>query len=230
MMKALRVLGLLAILASLPSANAADVSGNWKGVFNFQGTDVPLTFHLAASNGVVTGTVEGLPTTPAEIHDGKIDKDVVTFWVDTDYEGNTYKLVYRGTIAAGQIEFVFGTDEGSWSTTLTAKNEAETVAPYPTGDWKGTFAFQGTDIPLTFHLAAVNGTVTGTVEGLPTTPAEIHDGKIDGDTVTFWVNTDYEGNTYKLIYTGKISAEGIRFSFGTEDGQWGTELNATKAL
>ena len=64
--------------------------------------------------------------------------------------------------------------------------------------------------------------MTGTVEGLPTTPAEIHDGKIDGDIVTFWVNTEYQGQTYKLVYTGKVSAAGdaIAFTFGTEDLSW----------
>ena len=36
------------------------------------------------------------------------------------------------------------------------------------------------------------------------TPTEIHDGKADGDTVTFWVNTDYEGTTYKIVFKGKI--------------------------
>ena len=53
----------------------------------------------------MTGTVEGLPTTPAEIHDGKVYGDTVTFWVNTDYQGQTYKLVYKGKIAAGQIVF-----------------------------------------------------------------------------------------------------------------------------
>lgn len=79
---------------------------------------------------------------------------------------------------------------------------------------------------MTFHLIEINDSVTGTVEGLPTTPAEIHDGKIDGDSAGFWVNRDYEGTTNKLIYAGKISPDGIRFSFGTEDGGWSTEMIA----
>ena len=83
---------------------------------------MPLTFHLTVAGSAVTGTVEGLPTTPAEIHDGKVDGDTVTFWVNTDYEGQTYKLVYKGKISEGQIDFSFGTDDGSWGATLTAKN------------------------------------------------------------------------------------------------------------
>ena len=116
----LRMGCLIAFFAVLPAAHAADVSGTWKGAFDYEGSNVALTFHLTIAGGVVTGTVEGLPTTPAEIHDGKVDGDTVTFWVSTDYQGQTYKLVFKGKIAAGQIEFTFGTDDGSWSAQLTA--------------------------------------------------------------------------------------------------------------
>jgi hypothetical protein len=95
----LRLAGLVALLAALPAVHAADVSGTWKGAFDFEGSNVPLTFHLTVAGAVVTGTVEGLPT-PAEIHDGKIDGDTVTFWLNTDYQGQTYKLLYTGKVAA----------------------------------------------------------------------------------------------------------------------------------
>ncbi|MGC9223877.1 MAG: hypothetical protein ACP5E2_08120 [Terracidiphilus sp.] len=230
MKKLLCIAGLLVLLLGLPAANAADPSGTWTGAFDFEGTTVPLTFHFAVTNGVLTGDVEGLPTTPAEIHDGKVDGGTVTFWVDTDYEEQTYKLVFKGTVstAGNQIDFNLGTDDGSWSTELTAAKGAETTPVTVSGTWNGSFDFQGTSIPLTFHLTSSAGVVTGTVEGLPTSPAEIHEGKLDGDTVTFWLNTDYEGQTYKLVYKGKVSAGQIEFSFGTDDGSWETELTATK--
>jgi hypothetical protein len=234
MRNVLRLFGLFAFIAVLPSAHATNVTGTWKGAFDFQGTSMPLIFHLNLAGSAVTGTVEGLPTTTAEIHDGKVDGDAVTFWVNTDYQGTSYKLVFKGKVTEGQIEFSFGTDDGSWGTTLTAKNSelpaVKPSAPDATGSWKGAFDFQGTSVPLTFHLTVVAGAVTGTVEGLPTTPAEIHEGKVDGDTVTFSVTTDYQGSPVKLVYTGKVAADGIKFSFGTVDGSWGTELTATKAI
>ena len=96
----LRIVGLVAFLAVLPAANAADANGTWKGAFDFEGSNVPLIFHFTVANGVVTGTVEGFPTTPAELHDGKVDGSTVTFWVNTDYQEQTYKLVFNGTISA----------------------------------------------------------------------------------------------------------------------------------
>jgi len=230
------VAGVVALLALSVAAHAADASGTWNGSFDFEGSSVPLTFHLTAANGTVTGTVEGLPTSPAGIHDGKVSGDTITFWVNTDYEGQTYKLVYTGKLSAAgdEIAFNFGTDDGSWSAQLTATKGtgAAAGAGQPAGDvtgtWKGSFDFNGTPWPLTLHLTSTAGAVTGTIEGLPTTPAEIHDGKVDGDTVTFWVNTDYQGQTYKLEYTGKIAAGQIVFTFGTEDGSWSAPLTVTK--
>jgi len=233
------VIGVFAFLVGLHSAGAADLTGTWKGAFDFQGTPVPLTFHLtSAAGGAVTGNIEGLPTGAVDIHDGKVDGDSLTFWVNTEYQGAAYKIVYKGKITAGQIDFSFGTEDGSWSSTMTVKNDAAVATPATTatpalatvaGNWKGAFDFQGTSIPLTFHLTVAAGVVTGTVEGLPTTPAEIHDGKVDGDAVTFSVTTDYQGTPVKLVYKGKVAADGIKFEFGTEDGSWGTVLTAVKS-
>jgi uncharacterized membrane protein len=237
---ALRQAGLITILAVIaaviPAAHAADVTGTWKGSFDFQGTSMPLVFHLKVADGVVTGTVDGMPTTPTEIHDGKADADGITFNVSVDYQGQTYKLVYKGKIstAGDEIAFTFGTDDGSWSAQMTvarssdAATAAAAAAMDVTGIWKGAFDYNGTSFPLVIHLTSGNGVVTGTVEGLPTTPAEIHEGKFDGDTISFWVSTDYQGQTYKLVYKGKVAAAQIAFTLGTEDGGWSTQMTAEK--
>jgi len=153
----------------------------------------------------------------------------------TVYEGNAYRLVYTGKVTPLQIAFTFGTDDGSWSSTLTLTRPAQSVPVTPaiglTGTWRGAFDFNGRSVPLTFHFtAAAGGAVTGTVEGLPTTPAAIHDGKLEDGILTFWLNTDYEGQTYKLVYKGKLAASQILFDMGTEDGSWGASITATRSL
>jgi len=122
MNRALRLALLSSILALV--LGAAGASGTWKGSFDFNGTSVPLTFNLKVAGDGVTGTVEGLPTTPAEVHDGKVEGDAVTFWVTTDYQGETYKLVYKGKVSGDQIQFTFGTEDGSWGAEITAKKES----------------------------------------------------------------------------------------------------------
>jgi hypothetical protein len=238
MRKWLKVARLATMVAMLATAHAwaADATGTWKGSFDFQGSSTPLVFHLKVADGAVTGTVEGMPTTSAEIHEGKIDGDTVSFWVSTDYQGQTYKLVYKGKVspAGDEIAFTFGTDDGSWSAQMTVARSSDTAPAAPaaamdvTGTWKGAFDYSGTTFQQIIHLTSANGLVTGTVEGLPTTPAEIHEGKIDGDTVSFWVSTDYQGQTYKLLYKGKAGEEQIAFTLGTEDGNWSTQMTAEK--
>jgi len=232
----LRLFGILAFISLLPGAKAADVSGTWKGTFDFEGSSVPVTINLKIDGTKVTGTVEGLPTTPTEIHDGALTGDTVSFWVNTDYEGQTYKLVYKGKIAADQISFDFGTEDGSWSSPLTVKKSEDTAAaaapapaaPDVTGDWKGTFDLNGTPTELKFHLKSSGNTVTGTMERAGTPPVELHEGKIDGDTVNFWITTDYEGETYTIVYKGKITSGQIAFDFGTADQSWGAQMIAKK--
>lgn len=239
----LRLLFLLPLLAVLPSARAADLNGTWKGAFDFQGSSVPVTLHLKIDGAKVTGTVvngplEGLSPTPEEIHDGALAGDTVTFWVNVDYQGQSHKLVYKGKLASDQISFDFGTEDGGFSSPLTVKRSTdEAAAPPPppppaapdvTGDWKGTFDMNGSPMELKFHLKSAGALVTGTIERPGTPPMELHEGKIDGNTVSFWITTDYEGQTYTIVYKGKITPGQIDFDFGTEDQSWSASMTAKK--
>lgn len=226
----IRMAAVCMLALALQQAYAADASGDWKGSFDFQGTSIALTFHLKISGSTLTGTVEGLPTSPAAIEDGKVSGDALTFDVSTVYQGQPYQLVYQGKLNGDAIDFNFGTPDGSWSAEVLAKRGAEAAAqPDVTGDWSGAFDFQGTSVPLTFHMKSAGSAVTGTIDGLGSSPTEMHDGKVAGDAVTFWVNTDYQGQTYRLDYNGKIAADHIDFSFGTEDGSWGATVSAAKS-
>jgi hypothetical protein len=232
-------MGLLIALAVSPAAQATDVSGTWKGAFDLNGNSIPLSLNLKVAGADVTGTVEGLPSGQAEIHEGKIDGDNVTFWINSDYQGTTYKVVYKGKISGDHIDFEFGIEDGSWGTTMTVKKEGAeaapaaepTPAPTPldlTGAWKGTFDLNGTAMPLVFNLKAAGGAVTGTLEGIGAAPIEIHDGKIEGDSLTFWLSADYQGQTYQLNYKGKVTPSRIDFDFGTADGGWSANLTVKK--
>lgn len=238
----LRLIPLFAFVGMVLPAHAADLTGAWKGAFDFNGQSIPVTISLKTDGTTLTGAIEGLPTTPTDIHDAKIAGDTVTFWTNTDYEGQTYKLVFTGKTSGDQIDFTFGTDDGAFSTTLTVKREGAPAAPAapaaPTtvpaapeisGIWKGDFEFNGNSMPVTFNLQSTGAAITGNVGGMGAAPIEIHDGKIDGNTVTFSINTDYQGQTYTLNYTGKISPGQIDFTFGTSDGSWGSTITAKKS-
>ena len=251
MKRVLYLLSLIAFVTLLPAARAADPSGTWKGSFNYQGLSVPVTVNLKADGSKVTGTlltgaVEGLlPTMTSEIHDGTLTGDTVSFWVNTDYQGQTYKLMYKGKVAAEEISFDFGTDDGSWSAPLVLKKSTDSAAapapaptptPTPTaapaldvtGDWKGTLDVNGTPTEMRFHLKSSGGTVTGTLERAGAPPMEVHEGKIDGDTVSFWINSDYQGQTYTVVCKGKVTSGQIDFDLGTADQSWSAQVRAKR--
>ena len=95
------------------------------------------------------------------------------------------------------------------------------------GKWKGSM--QQGDRELTFDFKTDGDKLTGTVSGLIEKALEIKDGKVQGDTISFWVMSEYQGQPVKLVYKGQASASEIRFSMGTEDGAWGTEVAAKRA-
>ena len=114
--------GCIALLTTL--AVAADPTGKWKGAFNAEGNDVNLTLNLTANGDTLTGTINGLPTDPCDIKEGKIQGASVSFSLTIQFEGQPLKLVYHGKFAEDQIQFTMGTEDDSWSTEFVAKRSS----------------------------------------------------------------------------------------------------------
>jgi autotransporter translocation and assembly factor TamB len=119
-MKRNSVLAGLILLIVAGLASAADVTGKWQGAFAFQDQSVPLTLDLKGAS-TVTGTVTGMPSGVAEIKDGKLEGDKLTFYIMIEYQGSPVKLVYKGTVAESEIKFAFGTEDGAFGVEFTAK-------------------------------------------------------------------------------------------------------------
>src|SRR5277367_6129897 len=74
-----------------------------------------------------------------------------------------------------------------WLLALAAMSALSAVlllAGDPDCDWKASVDVNGNDVPLTIHLKVKDASVTGAIEGMPTTPADIQNGKIEGDNIT----------------------------------------------
>jgi len=84
---------------------AADFSGKW--VAQMPGRDGQThesTFTFKADGETLTGTISG-PRGDTEISDGKISGDQISFSQIMEFNGNTMKILYKGTISGDQITF-----------------------------------------------------------------------------------------------------------------------------
>src|SRR5262249_54730742 len=100
-----------------------------------------------------------------------------------------------------------------------------------TGKW--TAEVQGGRGPQTntFVFKQDGAKLTGTVDGGRGGPAEISDGKVDGDDMAFTVTRTIQDNTFKITYKGKISGNEIKFTRTMEGGRGpgAVEFTAKKA-
>ena len=104
------MLGCLAALALL----AADVSGKWQAEMTTPNGDKRVsTFNLKADGGKLTGTVEGGMGGSAEISDGKVDGDNVSFNVVREFNGNSMTLKYTGKVEGDSLKLTVETPRGS---------------------------------------------------------------------------------------------------------------------
>jgi len=93
-------LGLLTL-----TALAADVSGKWTAQVPGRGGQTrEATFTFKADGNTLTGTVSGrMGDMP--IADGKIDGDQISFTQTLEFNGNTMKFLYKGTVSGDEIKF-----------------------------------------------------------------------------------------------------------------------------
>jgi hypothetical protein len=87
------------------------------------------------------------------------------------------------------------------------------------GKWSGEVQGGGQVYPITLTLKADGEKLTGTMGGSGG-EYPINDGTIKGDDISFNVVIDFNGNSLKLIYTGKVAGDEIRFHLvpeGAED-------------
>ncbi|MBI3696823.1 MAG: hypothetical protein HY238_18550 [Acidobacteria bacterium] len=102
-MRIATVTGLLALLAW--TAAAADVTGKWKAEFDAGGQTRVNTFDFKVAGGKLTGMVTGSQGGPAQISDGKVSGDEISFWAMRNIGGEEVKVVYKGKISGDTIQF-----------------------------------------------------------------------------------------------------------------------------
>jgi enterochelin esterase-like enzyme len=119
-------------LALCPFAiHAADVTGTWQAEFDTQIGVQKYTFTLKQDGAQLAGKASsevGGEKHEAELKEGKIDGDTVSFVENLSFQGNELRVSYEGKVAGDEIKFTrhvadFATEE------LVAKREKPTAPP-----------------------------------------------------------------------------------------------------
>jgi len=110
-MRKLFTTGLLLVLLSI-AALAADISGKWTAQVPGRGGQTrEATFNFKVDGNTLTGTVSGRGG-DMPIADGKIDGDSISFTQTLEFNGNSMKFLYKGTVSGDSIKFTRERDGG----------------------------------------------------------------------------------------------------------------------
>jgi opacity protein-like surface antigen len=120
-MRLWKIAGAVAVLALVfsVSARAADVTGQWTSEFNTPVGVQKYTFDFKAQGEELTGTASfermGEKGT-AELKEGKVQGDKVSFVEMLDFQGNAIRIEYSGTVSGDEMKLTrkvgdFGTED-----------------------------------------------------------------------------------------------------------------------
>jgi hypothetical protein len=145
----------------------------------------------------------------AETNLGAADKNVcatVGWSIRRKLKMKMWKLMVAGCLAA--VTMLAADATGKWTADMPGRD--------------------GNTMTVTMNLKADGGALTGTVSGRRG-DSDISNGKVDGDTVTFDVVREYNGNKMTSHYAGKLDGDTIHFTIKMEGGMGGGQERKLEA-
>ncbi len=94
-------------------AQAADVTGTWKGTAETQMGKVERTFVFKVDGSKLTGETTSSLSGKSTIADGKVDGDKIEFNIAFSVQGVDVKLRYTGVVKGNQIKLHAESEDGS---------------------------------------------------------------------------------------------------------------------
>ncbi|HTC33328.1 MAG TPA: hypothetical protein VK724_08150 [Bryobacteraceae bacterium] len=101
---------------------AADIDGKWTAQFEGRNGEQTQTLTLKASDNGLTGTIQGARGPAAEISNGAIDGNNISFTVVREFRNNKMTQEYKGTVSGGVLKLTVSGRRGG-SREVTYKKE-----------------------------------------------------------------------------------------------------------
>jgi hypothetical protein len=109
-----------------------------------------------------------------------------------------------------------------WLLVIMAALATTAAAADVSGTWKATADMGGQPMERTFVFKQEGAKLTGETTSSMMGKSAITDGKVEGDTITFTIKADMQGQAMTLTYKGKVvSATQLKFSVDTGAGGMG---------
>jgi hypothetical protein len=86
-------------------AFAADATGTWKASIETPNGTIENTFTLKVDGGKITGAVSSGQMGDSQISEGKVDGDNISFSVVRNFNGNEFRINYKGKVSESEIKF-----------------------------------------------------------------------------------------------------------------------------
>lgn len=93
-----------------------------------------------------------------------------------------------------------------------------------TGKWSGPMQ----DGQAVFTLKSDGNAITGTMLGIDGKEYPIVDSKLDGDNISFTVNSQWQGSPVKLFVKGTVSGEQMKLNIAADNGYWSTDATVKR--
>lgn len=200
-------------------ATADEISGIW--VANIDQSRIEMTFKVDGTT--LTGKVDNSSSGSVEIKDGNIDGDNISFHVMRKLSGfgdSEFKIVWFGEIIGDEILFkreFAGTSKGviakrktGTQNNISKQGEVKSeAASYEnlSGNW-----ILSNKKEQILKLLVEGSSITGTVDVNNMGPAEITEGKIEGDKLFFHVIRQINLNEFDATWEGTVVGDEIHFN------------------
>jgi hypothetical protein len=101
-MKSLWVLAMMAVFSL--AVLAADASGTWKASIETPNGTMENTFTFKVEGDKLTGTITMGQMGEGAISEGKVDGDNVSFAVVREFNGNQFRINYKGKVSGDEMK------------------------------------------------------------------------------------------------------------------------------
>ena len=102
------------------TALAADVAGTWTGEQEGRNGPMTVTFNFKTEGNTLTGAMT-TPRGEAQISEGKVNGDEVSFVIVREFNGNSMKINYSGTVSGNEMKLKTSREGSDRTRELTLK-------------------------------------------------------------------------------------------------------------